>query len=71
KQGAAAISAKRPRMDAGEARDLAERAVHFKREKGRLPVITSADAWEKRLAEGVVAYKAFRTKGAYEEKADA
>jgi hypothetical protein len=36
-----------------EARDLARRAVRFKVERGRLPSITSPDAWEKRMAEGV------------------
>jgi hypothetical protein len=36
-----------------EARDLAKRALKFKSERGRLPSITSPDAWEKRLAEGV------------------
>ena len=36
-----------------EARDLAKRALKFKLERGRLPDITSADAWEKRMAEGV------------------
>ncbi len=36
-----------------EARDLAKRALAFKRERGRLPSITSPDAWEKRMAEGV------------------
>ena len=36
-----------------EARDLAKRALKFKQERGRLPSITSMDAWEKRMAEGV------------------
>ena len=32
---------------------LARRALKFKQEKGRLPSITSPDAWETRMAEGV------------------
>lgn len=50
---AAAISAKRSPLTAEEARDLAKRALKFKQERGRLPSITAADAWEKRMAEGV------------------
>lgn len=47
------IEAKRVTMSMEEARDLARRAVKFKQERGRLPSITAADAWEKRMAEGV------------------
>ena len=36
-----------------EARDLAKRAILFKREKGRLPLINSPDPWERRMAEGI------------------
>ena len=53
KQVHAAISAKRVNLTAEEARDLAKRALRFKQERGRLPFITSPDAWEKRMAEGV------------------
>lgn len=53
KQVAAVISAKKVRLSPEEARDLARRAVKFKQERGRLPDITSADAWEKKMAEGV------------------
>lgn len=53
KQVQAAISAKRVNLTIEEARDLAKRALRFKRERGRLPSITSPDAWEKRMAEGV------------------
>ena len=53
KQVAAVIVAKRVSMTPEEARELAKRALAFKRERGRLPSITSADAWEKRMAEGV------------------
>jgi hypothetical protein len=47
------IEAKRVILTEEEARDLAKRALKFKSERGRLPSITSPDAWEKRLAEGV------------------
>jgi len=50
---AAAIAAKRTSLTPEEARELAKRALKFKQERGRLPSITSADAWEKRMAEGV------------------
>ena len=53
RQIAAAIGAKTVRMDPEEARALAKRALTFKKEHGRLPSITSPNAWEKRMAEGV------------------
>lgn len=53
KQVAAIISARKVSMSPEEARDLAKRALKFKHERGRLPSITSADPWEKRMAEGV------------------
>lgn len=53
KQVAAVIAAKRINLTPEEARDLAKRALKFKQERGRLPSITSPDAWEKRMAEGV------------------
>ncbi|ETD90867.1 pseudomurein-binding repeat-containing protein [Rhodobacter capsulatus] len=53
KQVAAVIAAKKVKLTPEEARDLARRAVKFKQERGRLPSITSQDAWERRMAEGV------------------
>lgn len=53
KEIAAVISSKKVQLTPEEARDLARRAVKFKQERGRLPSITSADAWEKKMAEGV------------------
>ena len=53
KQVAAIIAAKRVNLTPDEARDLAKRALKFKQERGRLPSLTSPDAWEKRMAEGV------------------
>ena len=56
RQVQASIAAKRVSIPVEEARDLAKRALQFKRERGRLPDITSQDAWEKRMAEGVAAF---------------
>ena len=53
KQVAAVIAAKKVKLTPEEARDLARRAVKFKQERGRNPSLTSPDAWEKKMAEGV------------------
>jgi superfamily II DNA or RNA helicase len=53
KQVKAVIAARRASMTIDDARELAKRALKFKQERGRLPSIMSADAWEKRMAEGV------------------
>jgi superfamily II DNA or RNA helicase len=53
KQVAAVIAAKRVNLSVEEARELAKRALRFKQEKGRLPSLTAADPWEKRMAEGI------------------
>lgn len=53
KQVQAVINAKKVVLTPEEARELAKRALKFKQERGRLPSITSPDAWEKRMAEGV------------------
>lgn len=60
KQVQSVISAKKVKISPEEARSLAERAVEFKRQHGRLPEITSQDAWEKRMAEGVAAFARYR-----------
>jgi len=60
KQVQSVISAKKVKISPEEARDLAERALRFKKERGRLPEITSQDAWEKRMAEGVAAFSRYR-----------
>lgn len=65
KQVQAAISAKRTKITPEEARELAARAVKFKKERGRLPAITSPDAWEQRLAEGAAAFMRFKEEGRY------
>jgi hypothetical protein len=66
KQVAAAIAAKRTSLTLEEAKELAVRAVRFKNERGRLPSITSADAWERRMAEGAAAFVRFKDEGRYE-----
>lgn len=53
RQVATVISAKKVNLTLEEARDLAKRALLFKQDRGRLPSLTSPDAWEKRMAEGV------------------
>jgi superfamily II DNA or RNA helicase len=67
KQVAAAIAAKRTILTPEEAKDLAVRAVRFKKERGRLPSISSTDAWEKRMAEGAAAFVRFKDEGRYNE----
>lgn len=53
KQVAEIIAGKRINLTLDEARELARRALKFKQERGRLPSITAADPWEKRMAEGI------------------
>jgi hypothetical protein len=53
RQVQSAIAGRRVQLTPDEARDLAKRALKFKNERGRLPSITSQDAWERRMAEGV------------------
>jgi superfamily II DNA or RNA helicase len=60
KQVAAAIAAKRVSIPYEDARRLAERALQFKKEHGRLPDINAQDPWEKRMAEGVAALQRYR-----------
>lgn len=64
RQVAEVIAAKRIVLSVEEARELAKRASRFKQDKGRLPSLTAADPWEKRMAEGV----AFLTRKVKEEK---
>jgi hypothetical protein len=49
----AVIAARKVKLDPDEARMLAKRARTFKNQHSRLPSITSPDAWERRMAEGV------------------
>src|SRR3546814_16606888 len=63
KQVAAAISARRTSLTPDKAKPLALRAVQFKQERGRLPSISSTDAWEKRLSEVTAASVTLKDKG--------
>lgn len=53
KQVASVIAGKKVKLTIEEARELAHRALRFKKERGRLPSITAADPWEQKMAEGV------------------
>lgn len=53
KQVQAVITGKKVSLSIEEARELAKRALKFKKERGRLPSLTAPDPWEKRMAEGV------------------
>jgi superfamily II DNA or RNA helicase len=66
KQVAAAIAAKRTSLTPEEAKELAVRAVTFKKERGRLPSLDSPDAWERRMAEGAAAFVRYKDEGRYE-----
>jgi hypothetical protein len=65
KQVAAAISGKRSPITPEDAVVIAKRAVEFKRERGRVPSVTSSDAYEKHLAEGAAAFMRYRADGRY------
>ena len=64
KQVAEIIAGRRINLTLDEARDLAKRALKFKQERGRLPEITSQDAWEKRMAEGTIAFARMKAEAA-------
>ncbi len=66
KQVQAAISAKRTILTPEEAKELAVRAVQFKRERGRVPALDAQDAWERRMAEGAATFLRFKKEGRYE-----
>ena len=66
KQVEAAIAAKRTNLTPEEAKALAVRAVKFKKERVRLPSLTSQDAWERRMAEGAAAFVCDKDEGRYE-----
>lgn len=66
KQIASIISAKRTTLPPEEAKELAIRAVKFKKERGRSPSNTSQDAWERRMAEGAAAFMRYKDEGRYD-----
>lgn len=61
----AIIESKRIAITPAEARDLATRAVMFKKDRGRVPSLTAADPWERRMAEGAKAFMRFKSEGKY------
>lgn len=61
----AIVEAKRIAITPPEAKDLAARAVMFKKDRGRLPSPTAADPWERRMAEGAKAFMRFKNEGKY------
>jgi hypothetical protein len=65
KQVTAAIAAKKAILTPEEAKDLAIRAVKFKKDRGRLPSIDAMDPWEKRMAEGASAFVRFKDQKKY------
>ena len=66
RQVAAVISGKRTNLTPEEAKELALRAVKFKKERGRLPSVSSQDAWEQRMAEGAAAFVRYKDEGRYD-----
>lgn len=65
KKVAAVIGAKRTRLTPEEAKDLAVRAVKFKKDHGRVPSLTAQDPWERSMAEGAAAFMRFKKEGRY------
>ena len=63
------IAAKRSTMTPEEAREHAIRAVKWKKERGHAPSSTSPDVWERKLAEGAMAYMRYQKEGRYGIKA--
>jgi hypothetical protein len=62
----AVIAAKRTPITPEDAKAWAKRAVQFKKERGRLPALTSADPYERLMAEGAAAFVRFKDEGRYE-----
>jgi superfamily II DNA or RNA helicase len=54
------IAGKKAKLSFEEAKDLAKRALKFKRERGRAPKLDAVDPWEKRMAEGVAAFADYK-----------
>ena len=65
KQVEAAIVAKRTKLSPEEAKDLANKAMKFMKERGKAPSAGSQDNWERLLAEGAAAFMRFDREGRY------
>jgi hypothetical protein len=66
RQVEAAIVSRRTSLPPDEAHQLAQRAIRFKKERGRPPSLGSSDAWERRMAEGAAAFLRYKKEGRYE-----
>ena len=66
KQVQAIIAGRKTKLSPEEAKDLATRAVQFKKERGRLPSLDAQDPWERRMAEGASAFVRYKEEGRYE-----
>ena len=66
KQVATAIAGKRTTLSPDEAKEYAVRAIRFKHERQRSPSITSADVFERKLAEGAAAFMRYKKEGRYD-----
>lgn len=66
KQIQAVIAGKKTKLSPEDAKTYAKRALQFKKEKGRLPTLTSPDPWEQKLAEGAAAFVRYKEEGRYE-----
>jgi superfamily II DNA or RNA helicase len=66
KQVASVIAGRKTKLSPEDAKELAIRAVKFKKERGRLPSLDSPDPWEKRMAEGASAFVRYKDEGRYE-----
>lgn len=66
KQVESVIAGRKTKLTPDEAKDLATRAVQFKKERGRLPALDAQDPWEKKMAEGAAAFVRFKDEGRYE-----
>lgn len=62
----AIVEAKRMTISLADAKELAARAVMFKKDRGRLPSLTAADPWERRMAEGAKAFVRYKGEGKYD-----
>ncbi len=61
----AIVEQKRIAITPDEARDLAIRAHMFRKDRDRLPSLTAAEPWERRMAEGAKAFIRFKDAGRY------
>jgi superfamily II DNA or RNA helicase len=62
----AIIEQKRIGITPEEAKMLAVRASMFKKDRDRFPSATSADPWERRMAEGAAVFLRFKAEGQYD-----